>query len=293
MRQQYPSAISEFGLLRSGNKSNLVSCLEALHGEPSPAVSPPVTSKVIDGAVLAYLIKPDGCKTFADYCQNKFIPHILRQFNETTTRIDVVWDRYDVPSLKDIERERRQQTHVPVRRKVTPLTPVPRSWPNFLRLSINKCELFEFLAKNLICYAEENNIKGKLYVTIGDLANCYPKGEHELDNISPCTHIEADSRLFTHAFDCVSKGHEGISIRTVDTDVVVIGVSVFHKLERLGLEQFWIHFGTGKDSRSIPLHAIAKSMGSAKASVLPVFHSLTGCDTTSYFLGIGKKTRLE
>ena len=43
-------------------------------------------------------------------------------------------------------------------------------------------------------------------------------------------------------------------------------------------------------SRYIPAHAIAQSLGPAKAMALPAFHALTGCDTTSAFYGKGKKT---
>ena len=35
---------------------------------------------------------------------------------------------------------------------------------------------------------------------------------------------------------------------------------------------------------------IYNSLGAEMTNILPVAHSLTGCDTTSYFFGIGKKT---
>ena len=40
----------------------------------------------------------------------------------------------------------------------------------------------------------------------------------------------------------------------------------------------------------IPAHEIANSLGPLKCSGLPMFHAFTGCDTTSSFCGIGKKT---
>ena len=40
----------------------------------------------------------------------------------------------------------------------------------------------------------------------------------------------------------------------------------------------------------IPVHAVANQLGPRKCLALPLFHSFTGCDTTSSFLGIGKKT---
>ena len=42
--------------------------------------------------------------------------------------------------------------------------------------------------------------------------------------------------------------------------------------------------------RYIPVHVIVAEIGPAKASALPAFHSLTGCDSTSSFFGKGKRT---
>ena len=42
--------------------------------------------------------------------------------------------------------------------------------------------------------------------------------------------------------------------------------------------------------RDIPIHTIRSNIGPLKSLALPLFHSLTGCDTTSQFLGCGKKT---
>ena len=44
------------------------------------------------------------------------------------------------------------------------------------------------------------------------------------------------------------------------------------------------------NSKYIPLHEIADSLGSVSTGGLLLFHSLTGCDSTGGFFGIGKKT---
>lgn len=74
-------------------------------------------------------------------------------------------------------------------------------------------------------------------------------------------------------------------IRTVDTDVAVLGV-LFHKLE---LTELWLSFDTGKNYRYIPTHTIAENFASDKSSCLPLFHAITGCDQVSFFAGRGKK----
>ena len=38
------------------------------------------------------------------------------------------------------------------------------------------------------------------------------------------------------------------------------------------------------------IHTIYSALGPSKSLALPLFHSLTGCDTTLQFLGCGKKT---
>ena len=52
--------------------------------------------------------------------------------------------------------------------------------------------------------------------------------------------------MFLHAKHAADNGHELISIRTVDTDVVVIAMHLFRKLS---VEELWIEFGTGKYKR--------------------------------------------
>lgn len=52
----------------------------------------------------------------------------------------------------------------------------------------------------------------------------------------------------------------------------------------------WIAFGMGKNFRFYSINAICSSLGEAKSRALPVFHSVTGCDTVSAFKGKGKKS---
>ena len=58
----------------------------------------------------------------------------------------------------------------------------------------------------------------------------------------------------------------------------------------MSCKELWLEFGTGKNYRLIPAHEIAKSIGPESAAALSAFHAFTGCDTTSSFLGRGKKT---
>ena len=105
--------------------------------------------------------------------------------------------------------------------------------------------------------------------------------------IIPCNHEEADTRVILHASDAANKGSKKCLIRTVDTDILVLTIAY---VERIGVEELWVAFGTGKGFCYLPAHEIACALGSPKAASLPMFHAFTGCDTVSAFAGKGKKT---
>lgn len=58
-----------------------------------------------------------------------------------------------------------------------------------------------------------------------------------------------------NAFCSVAEGHECVMIRTVDTDVVVIAISCFKKIEQI--KELWIAFGVGNFFRYLSVHNIA------------------------------------
>ena len=60
------------------------------------------------------------------------------------------------------------------------------------------------------------------------------------------------------------------------------------------IEELWFQTGSVnsmKDAwRFVPVHDITLAIGPLVCNILPTVHALTGCDTTSSFFGIGKKT---
>lgn len=126
----------------------------------------------------------------------------------------------------------------------------------------------------------------EIYATRGETVMT-SSNRTEMNSLSPCSHEEADTRLMVHALDASLKGHRRVKIRTNDTDVVVLAISVANTLPA---DEMWITFGLGKHVYNLAAHSIATSLGQDKASVLPMFHALTGCDTVSFFGGRGKKT---
>ena len=108
-----------------------------------------------------------------------------------------------------------------------------------------------------------------------------------LTDLSPCLQEEADTRLLLHAADAAKRGFGKLCVRTVDTDVVVIAIAMF---EKINADELWLSFGKGSHFRYIPVHELVHRMDPRNCAVLPVFHAFTGCDNVSSFGGRGKKT---
>ena len=103
----------------------------------------------------------------------------------------------------------------------------------------------------------------------------------------PCSHEEADTRIFVHVKELVLKGHAVLLVDTVDTDVLVIAISCFNELSQFGLEKLWIEFGAKINRRWIPIHDLTSVLG-IKSTRLLFWYTFTGCDAVSAFGGKGK-----
>ena len=74
---------------------------------------------------------------------------------------------------------------------------------------------------------------------------------------------------------------------TVDADVIVIAVVIYHLLL---VSELWVEVETGGDRCWYPLHIYANLLGQKKSRALLFWYSLTGCDTLSMFAGKAKRT---
>ena len=155
------------------------------------------------------------------------------------------------------------------------------NWQEFLRVDDNKTELFSFLASNVA----EIDTNKQIITTQGTGVLC--SNRQNLSTLAPCTHEEADTRIFLHVKDAVQQGFNKVSIRTVDTDVVVLAIT---SANRLKISELWVAFGAGKTFRFIAAHEIAKALGPDRCMAFPMFHAFTGCDTVSCFSGRGNTT---
>ena len=277
--QSFPPSLSEFGKLYfPGTKSELMKCLEPLHESTPPET---LSCKVLDGAVIVHCLSIAGITTFKEYSEKAFIPH-LQSHLQGTERLDVVWTTYRPESLKESTRQKRGKG---VRRKVSGETKLPRNWSDFLHDSSNKKELFDFLTYKVANFVFP---EGKaVYITSEEsvLTVC------SSSPMSNCNHEEADTRIVVHVLHTLQQALTTVQVRTVDTDVVVVLIGVFHKLL---LSQpkadIWVAFGVGKNYRLYSINALSTSLGTKRSQALPMLHAISGSDTTPAFWGKGKKS---
>ena len=226
------------------------------------------------------MLNPKTAKTFQEYADIVFAPYVFSQL-ATAQRVDIVWDRYIQDSLKSTTRQKRGKG---IRRHVAPTTVLPKNWMEFLRADENKTELFKFLSQQMIQLPIE---EGKEIYTTDEMGVLSTIPDADMANLAPCSHEEADTRLFLHAAHAVQKGYRKLCIRTGDTDVVVLAIAMFSQINP---DELWLVFGTGSNFCYIAIHSVVGGMDPRTCIALPVFHAFTGCDTISAFGGRGKKT---
>ena len=250
--------MSQLGVLRTETKSDLLHCLQDLATTVTEnGSSPTIQVNTLDGAAIVNMLRPGPARTFQNYATDIFMPYITSQLH-SVSRLDIVWDVYVPESLKS---DTRNKWGRGIRRHVEPLNAIPGYWPEFLRVSDNKTELFSFMAKTVVEIDSDKQVITTTTLMCSALI------------MAPCSHEEADTRILLHLEDAVRHGNTRVSIRTVDTGVVVLTVA---SAQCLSLSELWIAFGTGKNFRFLACHKMARALGPNRCISLPLFHAFTG-----------------
>ena len=118
-------------------------------------------AKILDGPAIIYTLTNKQGNTFDEYGDLVFLPWINQQL-QNCNRIDIVWDRYIVDSLKECTREKRGKG---IRRKVQSHTKLPTNFSDFLCDPMNKTELFDFLTEKVAAYKYADG--KQVYITSG------------------------------------------------------------------------------------------------------------------------------
>ena len=171
-----------------------------------------------------------------------------------------------------------------MRQRVSSEAKVPQNWSLFLADSCNKIELFRYFPTSI----EQQVVVGNknLYVTTRQVVRKLWNGQDMLE----CNHEKSDTRVIivhlAHALDDSSTA----MIFTGDTDVIIILLANFHHFLLINPHaQILICFKASKTTKMISMNRLAKNLVTITCKGLALFHSLTGCDSTSSFRFKGKR----
>ena len=115
-----------------------------------------------------------------------------------------------------------------------------------MREDNNKTKLFHFLADKICDFQTSSTI----IVTNGE--DVISKSSESLVDISPCSHEEADTRVFVHAKNATADGSYTLFIKTNDTDFLVIAVSVLPICSNLTLRRWGSPLVREQSSKGFP-----------------------------------------
>ena len=119
------------------------------------------------------------------------------------------------------------------------------------KLYDGKYELFRFIGKEL--QRDTADLHYELLTTNADLV--LSNKPTDMTALSPCHQEEADTQMMLHLYHAAGQGHSKAFLRTVDSDVVVLAINIFHQLR---LSALWIGYGIGKTCKDIPIHHISQ-----------------------------------
>ena len=97
------------GSLREAGKSNLRTILQGNVCKSQMPISRSQTCTIIDGmAAVQSLANSSGAKPFGEW-SDRFLRHFTSHFSDSSTRVDVLFDRYVKNSIKRRTRDKRKE----------------------------------------------------------------------------------------------------------------------------------------------------------------------------------------
>lgn len=245
-------------------------------------------------------------KTFKDYimyvARRWILPHLK---SKDCLGVHVLFDdpgAMGSPSLKDIERARRDQDRCDTSTCDVQLDcTLPPAWRDFLNNRSNKRQLIQLLCTTLPSVVQPH-LQGHQYLIVagGFLHADRGKALHVTATSSPCfkeeftaNHEETDTLIWSHV---ASVPYQKVFIFSPDTDVYHIGLcflssyphkQVFIQINMIGHENEYLNLNNlhsainrDPDLVSIPIEA--------RCRVIQLIYITSGCDYLSFWVGHGK-----
>ena len=198
-----------------------------------------VTTVIIDASVLLRKQRPKN--SHGSFEGNAmFLKDLIKDETSKFDRVDMVFDR-NFEFTKSVTRTKRSGDQG-TRYRVVGNTPLPGNWTTFLKSVENKRELNEFLAKRIVETVLVG--AGKIFIaTCNENVLVVPNGGINVDSLQPCNQEEADTRMFLHAVHASSHRSTRVTVKSNDSDIVILGTVRFPQLD---LEELYVTFGRDK-----------------------------------------------
>lgn len=276
------------GVMRKSVKSEIVHELESNLSEQDPRIphydKPKGTCYIVDVMANIRKIKTKSTKTFGEFSDAFF--RYIDSTSKCASRIDLVFDSYVESSLKDSERLRREKKPAIELHDVSRTTPLPQEIDRFWPSRVNKTKFETLIHAEALTQnwtgPQVEVIVSNFYGPDSNVLPCLLKTSRNVEVSELKSEVEeADMRIIPHAMHAVKQGYKCIIVLSSDTDVFILLIFYWSKLNENGLEELWVKTGVADSTRYIPIHILAKKIGRGLCQVLPAVHTLTGCDYTS------------
>lgn len=253
------------------------------HGNP-----PYVGTHVVDGSFQLHCMSPDQPVTYGRISEG-ILTSIL---SYRSKRIDINFDTYERPFIKDSERKWRGAVVVDHEFTVEgPQQKRSQSFKTMLCREAFKRELPNFLSRDWASDHYNGLLEGhEIYLGVKNECTrfCVEDGIVKTEPVPSlsCNHAETDTRIILNMIHADKTTPSDIVIRGSDTDILVL---LLHHLQRV-TSTVWMDVGTRNmgNRRYINVTKIAAAIGPSMCGALPGLHAFTGSDYTSAFIRKGK-----
>ena len=212
-----------------------------------------------------------------------------------SSRIDLVFDSYTYPSIKDLERDQCGADRSTTYQILSTAQECPKDMKGARKSLSFRKSLIDFLMKVWHNKRHTDMIGNKkVYITSQEKCvsfeningNFVTNEEYQLYSKQE----EADYRILSHLHDI--SPNSNIVVRANDTDILVILIGNQYALND---KHIWMEIGNFSDNSLIfsDITKLAHNLGMQVAQSLPAFHAFTGCDFSPSFIGKGKTRPLN
>ena len=225
---------------------------------------------------------------------------ILNKLCKMSPRVDLVFDTYCTPSVKDVEHGRRSADDC-MYTITGPEQKRPKDWQKALRSAAFKTAFFRFLLDEWTRHADIAVLTNhKVYIGLEEECHCITITDgHVSSQEIPtlvCCHEEADTRIIYHLQNILlpQQTLPTVAVRSSDTDVFILllyYVSHHHDC----IPQIWMDVGLSSNNtrRYINISQLAVHLDKSMVAALPALHAFTGSDYTASFMNKGKIRALD